>query len=69
MDDVMSDDKKNLKELYIENVLIELKTVRVSGSFWQKLLHNRSTQAIVTDTALTLISSDYSTETVFWLVL
>lgn len=33
MDDVMSDDKKNLKELYIENVLIELKTVRVSGSF------------------------------------
>lgn len=65
MDDVMSDDK-NLKELYIENVLIELETVRVSGSFWQKL---RSTQAIVTDTALTLISSDYSTETVFWLVL
>lgn len=33
MDDVMSDDKKNLKELYIENVLIELKPVRVSGSF------------------------------------
>lgn len=33
MDDVMSDDKKNLKELYIENVLIELETVRVSGSF------------------------------------
>lgn len=32
MDDVMSDDK-NLKELYIENVLIELETVRVSGSF------------------------------------